>query len=97
MFKKSWYILFAWVLGSFYFFLSSALIVSMFGPGATEAQTMKWMSEMMNAMHVSLMGWAMEENSVVIQLVIKTGSLVFPAIFAGAALGFLLKMRRGKQ
>ncbi|AVX21449.1 MULTISPECIES: hypothetical protein [Carboxydocella] len=97
MLKKSWYKLLAWFSATFYFFVMTGVIISLFSPGPTEEQTMRWMHGMMSAMHNSLMGWALENHGFVSALLTKTGALVFPAIFAGAFIGAILKMRRVRK
>lgn len=97
MFKKTWYKLLAWTMAAFFFFIAAGVVISMFSPGPTEEQSMRWMEEMMNAMHTSLMGWSMESGEMMNQLLLQTTAMVFPALFAGVVLGIVLKLRRLKD
>lgn len=97
MFKKSWYKFLAWTLAIFYFYIMAGVVISIFSPGPSEAQTMQYMQGYMKAMNSSLMGWSMESREALNQLLVKTSALVFPAIFGGAALGVILKLRRAKN
>lgn len=94
MYRKAWYILLVWTMATFFFFILTGVAISMFSPGPSEQQTMQWMMGYMQAMHTSLMAWTMESHGEVNQLLNRTGALVFPAMFGGAAIGVLLKMRR---
>jgi hypothetical protein len=96
MFLKTWYKVLAWIMATFYFFILMGVNVSMFSPGPSEAQAMKWMSGMMQAMHTSLIGWTMENHELLNQLLLSTGSLVLPSILTGLVLGIILKLRGQK-
>lgn len=93
MFQKTWYKFIAWFMATFYFFIMLGVVISIFGPNPNEEKTMKWMAGMMQAMHSSLMGWSMDNYLVSYQLLIKTSTLVIPAIFTGAVIGIILKVR----
>jgi hypothetical protein len=89
MFLKTWYKVLAWIMATFYFFILMGVNVSMFSPGPSEAQAMKWMSGMMQAMHTSLIGWTMENHELLNQLLL-------PSILTGLVLGIILKLRGQK-
>lgn len=97
MFKQKWYFILAWLVASFYFLMMMVLIVSIFSPGPSEAQAMAYMKGMMDAMHKSLMGWTMEGHGIPGQILLKTSTLALPAIFTGAILGIVLKVRRARD
>jgi len=97
LFNKSWYKFLAWSVASLYFLIMAGTIAGLFGQGPGEAKSMLWMQGMMQAMQVSIMGWAMESHETLNQVFVKTGMLVFPAIFAGGLLGLVIRLRRSKQ
>lgn len=94
MLQRTWYKLIAWFIATFYFFLIVGVIISIFGSGPTEEQSMKWMAGMMQAMHSSLMGWSMDNYQISYQLLVKSSTLILPAILTGAVIGIILKIRR---
>ena len=59
MLQKPWFKGFIWFMSTFFFFLASAVIISIFKPGPSEAEVMQFMASMMQAMEGTLMGVSM--------------------------------------
>lgn len=93
VFKKGWYKVLAWLSASFFFFMLAALVVSMFGNNPSEAEIMRWMTGMMDAMHSSIMAWTNETHGIPEQLLQITGQLAWPAILAGGVAGVVLRVK----
>ncbi|MHB8170738.1 MAG: hypothetical protein ACYDG6_04250 [Thermincolia bacterium] len=97
MFRQSWYKFLTWAVAAFFFLVMAGTVAGIFGAGPSQSQAMLWKQGMMTAMHVSIMGWAMENQRALIGALAKTQVLVFPAIFTGAVLGAVIRMRRAKD
>lgn len=98
MMQKPWFKGFIWALAVFFFFLASAVLISIFRPGPSEDETMRFMMGMMSAMDRSLMGVAMniEHDSALTSLIAFSGTMVLPLIVTGivAGLGIRFAQRR---
>lgn len=99
MMQKPGFKLFIWFLATFFFFLTSGVIISIFKPGPTEAETMRFMEGMMSAMDRSVMGVAMGlENHTALSTIITTSTImIIPGMLVSIAIGFLIRFlkRRG--
>lgn len=93
MLQKPWFKIFIWFLATFFFFLASGVVISMFRPGPSENEVMRFMSGMMGAMDGSMMGVMMniEQNSVLRSIIALSLSIMVPMIIIGAFGGFLIR------
>lgn len=78
--------------------MASGILISAFGPEASEGQVMQYMQGMMSAMHSSLMGLSMsiEQDADLQRVIYNASAITIPLIFAGAALGLYIRFSRGK-
>lgn len=100
MMQKFGFKLFIWFITTFFFFLSSAVIISELRPGPSELDAMRFMESMMGAMEKSMMGVSMGiENDASIQRIISISAVItIPIIFIGALAGVLIRFfRRGDK
>ncbi|KNY28072.1 hypothetical protein [Pseudobacteroides cellulosolvens] len=100
MMQKTWFKIFIWFLASFFFFLASGVVISIFRPGPTEAEVMKFMMGMMSAMNNSMMGVAMnlENHSPLKNILIMSSSLTLPIIVLSIIIGLLVRsLKRGDK
>jgi hypothetical protein len=101
MVQKPWFKIFVWFMATFFFFLASAVIISMFRPGPSETDVMKFMSGMMGAMENSIMGVAMsiESNSTFSRILAFSYFMLTPIIVISVIAGFIIRFmqRRGKD
>lgn len=99
MMQKPWFKMFMWIMASSFFFFASSAVISLFSPGPSEEQVMKFMAGMMNAMENSTMGLAMsmENNSELKQLIGLSSIIIIPIIAMAAFLGIYLRIRRRKD
>lgn len=99
MMQKPGFKLFIWFLATFFFFLTSGVIISILKPGPTEVETMRFMEGMMSAMDRSTMGVAMGlENHTALSTIITTSTImVIPGMLVSIAIGVLIRFlkRRG--
>lgn len=100
MMQKTWFKIFIWFIASFFFFLASGVVISIFRPGPTEAEVMNFMMGMMSAMDNSMMGVAMNlENHVPLKnILIMSSSLILPIIVLSIIIGLLVRnVKRGDK
>lgn len=101
MMQKPWFKVFIWFLATFFFFLMAGVIISLFRPGPSENDVMKFMAGMMSAMDRSMMGTAMSiENEGTLKVLIELSSSLLPLIIAlsiAAGLGIRFFQRRDKN
>ena len=99
MMQKPWFKIFIWFMATFFFFLAAGVVISVFKPGPSESEVMKFMEGMMSAMDRSMMGVAMNlENDGTLRSVIALStSIAIPVILISitAGLGIRLKQQRG--
>ncbi|HVI42657.1 MAG TPA: hypothetical protein VM577_18555 [Anaerovoracaceae bacterium] len=99
MLQKPGFKLFIWFMATFFFFLTSGVIISMLKPGPSEMEVMRFMEGMMSAMDRSTMGVAMGiEDNALLRFIITTSTFMFiPGILVSVGLGFLIRFlkRRG--
>lgn len=93
MLQKSWFKILVWFLTSFFFFLASAVVISIFRPGPSEEETMRFMQGMMSAMDRSMMGAAMNigNDGMLKNLISLSTLLTFPIIVTSIVLGFMIR------
>ncbi|AOT69159.1 hypothetical protein [Geosporobacter ferrireducens] len=98
MLQKIWVRLFIWFMTIFFFFLASAVIISMFKPGPTENEVMLFMMGMMSAMDNSMMGAAMNiiHDNLLLSVINLTTAMALPIIIFSimVGLGLRLTLRR---
>lgn len=101
MMQKPWFKGFIWFMATFFFFLASGVIISIFRPGPTENEVMRFMMGMMSAMSSSLMGIAMgiESDSSLRSIIAFSTSAAVPIFLLSAVLGFGIRasQRRDKH
>lgn len=101
MMQKPWVKVFIWFMTTFFFFLASGVIISIFKPGPSENEVMKFMSGMMSAMENSMMGVTMnvESNGDLRSLINFANSMAFPVIMISVIIGVALRLwqRRDKN
>jgi hypothetical protein len=90
--QKPWLKSLVWLMATFFFFLASGVLISIFKPGPTEGEVMRFTESMMSAMDTSIMGLAMgikhdaALNRVITVSALLTAPMVLTGISAGAAL-----------
>lgn len=101
MYNEKWFKFLVWSMASFFFFLNACIIIGTLGPPPSEGQIHLWMSEMMKAMHQSMMGYSMqlEEGSALAYLLYESSQLILPLALGGLLAGLLLrsKIKHGKK
>lgn len=101
MMQKPWFKIFIWFLATFFFFLAAGVIISLFRPGPSERDVMRFMSGMMSAMDRSIMGVAMgiEGDGRLQSVIAFSAAIVLPVIFASIVAGFVIRLlkRRDKN
>jgi hypothetical protein len=95
MLQKPWIKLFIWFMAIFFFFLTSAVIISIFKPGPSEAEVMQFMAGMMSAMDNSMMGVAMDIKSdgSLNSVMGLTAVIAIPIILISIVIGFLIRLK----
>jgi hypothetical protein len=93
MLQKPWFKVFIWFLSTFFFFLASAVIISMLKPGPSESEVMQFMMGMMGAMDKSLMGVSMSiKHDANLQFIIALSTMVImPVIVISIIAGFVIR------
>lgn len=101
MLQKPWFKMFIWFMATFFFFLAAGVIISMFKPGPSETEIMKFMEGMMSAMDRSMMGVAMgiEKDGPLSSIVKMSNSIALPVILISvfAGIGIRLWIRGDKS
>ena len=101
MMQKPWFKVFIWFMATFFFFLAAGVAISVFRPGPSETEVMKFMAGMMSAMDQSMMGAAMnmESDAALRQVIATANSIALPVIIIGifAGVGIRLWQRRDKS
>lgn len=97
MVQKPWFKVFVWFMATFFFFLSSGVVISIFKPGPSENEVMRFMSGMMSAMDSSIMGIAMgvEGNSTLRNIIAYSYFMLVPIIAISIVIGFIIRIRQG--
>ncbi|MFZ5353713.1 MAG: hypothetical protein ACOZCL_13465 [Bacillota bacterium] len=95
MFQKPWFKVFVWFLTTFFFFLTSGVIISILKPGPFESEVMQFNMGMMSAMDNSMMGVVMnlENSKILYRLISMTSIAAIPLLAAGVAGGILIRMK----
>lgn len=71
MMQKKWFRLFIWFVSTALFFAASSIVIATYSADPTEQQIMAYMSGMMKAMEISLMGLSMTiEGDMILKKVI---------------------------
>ncbi len=100
MMQKPWFKVFIWFVATFFFFLAAGVVISVFRPGPSESDVMKFMMGMMSAMDNSMMGVAMsiEGNSTLSQVVTLANSIAVPVVIVSVIAGVLIRLwQRGDK
>lgn len=99
MLQKPWFKLFIWFLTTFFFFLALATLISLWKPGPSESEVMRYMSGMMGAMESSLMGVMMsiESNSTLRTILIWTIATFPLGLVLSIIIGFILRRRNSED
>lgn len=99
MVQKPWFKIFIWFLATFFFFLASAVVISLLKPGPSESEAMSYMSAMMAAMENSIMGVMMgNEGGSTLQTILKWTIALFPfATILSVIVGLILRKRSGED
>lgn len=101
MVQKPWFKIFVWFMATFFFYLASVVVISMFRPGPSEVDVMKFMSGMMGAMENSIMGIAMsiESNGTFSRILAFSYFMLAPIIGISIVVGFIIRLmhRRSKD
>lgn len=100
MTQKPWFKVFAWFLSTFFFFLASGVIISLFKPGPSSPEVMSFMSGMMGAMHKSIMGMTMGvgHNRTISSILSFSYFMLIPTLAFSIVVGFVIRfMRRSDQ
>lgn len=94
MLQKPWFKVFVWFMATFFFFLASGVVISVFRPSPTEAEVMQFMMGMMSAMDKSMMGVIMGmESSAFMQSVMRyTVIITMPVIITGIVGGLIWRV-----
>lgn len=94
--QKPWLKAFIWTMATFFFFLTSGVLISMYKPGPTESEVMRFMESMMGAMGTSLMGLAMGiKHDAALQRVLAVSVyLTLPMVLAGVLAGMAIRLTR---
>lgn len=97
MVQKPWFKIFVWFMATFFFFLASGVIISIFKPGPSENEVMRFMSGMMSAMDNSIMGIAMgvEGDSTLRNIISYSYFMLVPIIAISIIIGFIIRLRQG--
>lgn len=98
MLQKPWFKVFVWFISSFFFFLASAVVISIFKPGPSEAESMKFMAGMMGAMENSIMGVMMqvEQNYVLKNIILISAKWMTSIIIISIILGIIIRVMQGR-
>lgn len=96
MMQKPWFKLFIWFMSTFFFFLASMVVISLFKPGPSETEVMSFMEGMMSAMDKSLMGVAMaiESNTIISSIISISAYLIAPILIISLFLGILIRFNK---
>jgi hypothetical protein len=97
MLQKPWFKLIVWFLATFFFFLTSGVIISILRPAPSEMDVMKFMSGMMGAMHSSIMGVTMDviNNRTIGGILAFSYFMLTPIIAVSIVIGFAIRFLRG--
>lgn len=94
--QNKWFKLFIWFLTSFIFFLAAGVLISMFSPGPTESDVIKFEAGLMSAMDQSMMGVSMAlENNTSLQSIVALSTYMFiPILLISIVAGFAIRRVR---
>ena len=95
MTQKRWFKIFIWFMASLFFFLATVVIISLFRPGPSETETMKFMESMMGAMDRSMMGVAMgiEKDSTLKSVIVLSAYIITPVLIISILSGILIRLK----
>ncbi len=99
MLQKPWFKIFVWFMATFFFFLASTVIVSIFRPGPSETEVMQFMMSMMQAMDRSMMGVIMNmEQSAEMQSIMSFVTLItLPVILICIIAGVIIRISQRRD
>lgn len=92
MLQKKWFKIFIWFMTTFFFFLAAGVIISVFRPGPSESDVMKFMMGMMSSMN-SMMGIAMsiESDSSLREIIAFSNYIALPVILISTFTGIVIR------
>jgi hypothetical protein len=96
MMQKPWFKLFIWFIATFFFFLAAGVIISIFKPGPSENEVMKFMMGMMSAMDNSMMGLSMslESKGALRSIIVLANAIALPVIIISIFAGIAIRLRQ---
>lgn len=96
MMQKPWFKFFIWFVATFFFFLAAGVVISVFRPGPSESDVMKFMMGMMSAMDKSMMGIAMnlESDNTLRSVITLANTIALPVIIISIIAGFVIRFRQ---
>lgn len=100
MMQKPWFKVFIWVVTTFFFFLAAGVVISVFRPGPSESDVMKFMMGMMSAMDNSMMGVAMgiENDTMLKEVVTLANTIAVPVVIISVIAGIVIRIwQRGDK
>lgn len=100
MMQKPWFKVFIWFVATFFFFLAAGVIISVFRPGPSESEVMKFMEGMMSAMDRSMMGVSMniEGDGALKQVIALANVITLPVILISIFAGIVIRLwQRGDK
>lgn len=99
MMQKAWFKFFIWFMSTFFFFLVAGVIISLFKPGPTEIEVMRFKEGFMSAMSQSLMGISMGfESDRMLKSIIKLSAVIIsPMIILGILAGFAIRVKQRRD
>ncbi len=99
MLQKPWFKIFVWFLATFFFFLSSAALISLLKPGPSESEVMSYMAGMMGAMENGVMGAMMsiESNTTLRTILIWTVATFPLGLVLSIIIGFILRKKNSED
>lgn len=99
MMQKPWFKLFIWFIATFFFFLAAGVIISIFKPGPSENEVMKFMMGMMSAMDNSMMGLSMslESKGALRSIIVLANAIALPVIIISIIAGIAIRLRQRRD
>lgn len=99
MMQKKWFRLFIWFVSTAMFFAASCIIIATYSADPTEQQIMAYMSGMMKAMEISLIGLSMtiESDTELKNVILEVSSITSVLIVLSTFGGFYIRRNRRKK
>ncbi len=99
MLQKPWFKVFVWFMAIFFFFLAAGVVISILKPGPSEAEVMRFMMGMMNAMDNSMMGviMNMEGRGMVASVIALSSRIAVPVMIVSLLMGFGVRLMQRRD